>query len=114
MSFKPNKQQWTKIKGESMFVKSSHPGWILMLTFENARSPRYVNRVNEEGHKTFRYNTISQLKKRHIRPTFWLDEEFDNMLYVMESMMLNGYTVSTQRVFEDQLQIFDKEKGGSK
>ena len=99
----------SKIKGESMFSKQSKPGWALVITWPN-RMPRYVNRLNEEGHKTFRYNTLSQLRSRHIRPTFWLDSEFDNALFVMESMILNGYPVTLHRIFEGDLKQFDRKE----
>ena len=97
----------SKIKGESLFKKGTF-GWIIAIHFDGCK-PYYVNRLNKDGHKTFRYNTAHDMKRKHLKPSFFCDEMFDSALYVVESMIVNGYTAVLVRCTKDYLNFESKE-----
>jgi hypothetical protein len=102
------KNNYSKIKAESMFClptdkSKSKCGWVIVILDANQihKAPRYVWGIGKFGHKTFRYSTIGYMHKHHKKPDFFADSEFNYLLYIVESMMCNGFQVSLERVFED-------------
>lgn len=102
-----NKSTCSKIKGESLFLKNTF-GWIIVIIWEG-HAVRYVHSLNDDGHKTFRYCTLNQLRKKHKKATFFTDENFDYCLGILEGMICNGFRASLVRCVKDDYDFTKKE-----
>ena len=97
----------SKIKGESLFKKGTF-GWVIAIIFEGCEV-RYVHSIGEDGHKTFHYSTLAQLRKNHKKASFFSDEYFDWCLGILEGMICNGYRASLVRCVKDDYDFTKKE-----
>ena len=93
------KNNTSKIKAESLFLKKANAGFVLVILWAG-KTPRYVYDIDNLN-KTFKYATLSRLKKKHKAPTFFTDERAWLALETCECMMLNGYPTALYRCFKD-------------